>query len=272
MLKTIQAMNTFLGTLLTLVVMAALGAGGWYGYQAYYAEKVARRETETKLAQREIELQKLAVENRQQAAQIAALNQEVQRLGTAVRLLKVDHRIGQLTVLSQQGSAETKDLRTTISFVEVDEKGQPLEKPRTFTLRGDVVYVDALVVKFADDYVERGDPMRGTAICLFRRIYGETQAPNDGFAIDPIGAQPVAYRSGGKPSELEQQIWSRFWEYANDPDLASKAGVRAAHGSAPFIKVMPGKRYRVLLRSSGDLSFVPEEGTLPASEPAKPTL
>ena len=60
-------------------------------------------------------------------------------------------------------------------------------------------------------------------------------------------------------SELEREIWGKFWEYANDPVKAEKVGVRAAHGEAPYIKLMPGKRYKVTLRASGGLSLIPED-------------
>ena len=46
---------------------------------------------------------------------------------------------------------------------------------------------------------------------------------------------------------------------ANNPAMAQKVGVRAAHGEAPYQKLVPGKRYKVLLRASGGLTFVPED-------------
>jgi hypothetical protein len=144
-----------------------------------------------------------------------------------------------------------------------------LEEPRVFQIQGDVIYVSSLVVKFTDKHVELGDPMRSTSVCLFQRAFGESQLPREGFTLDPEGSQPVAYRTGGKPTEFESEIWTRFWEYANDPALAEKAGVRAAHGEAPFQKVLPGKRYKLLLRASGGLTIVPED--LPGS-PAAETL
>jgi hypothetical protein len=211
------------------------------------------------LAEKEAELQRKAAQIVTLQNDLAAKIKENQRLTEALKLLKVDHRIGEITVQSQQGSAAAGDLTTTFSFVEVNDEGEPLEKPRVFTVPGDVVYIDAWVVKFADDYVERGDPLRGTAICLFRRLFGESQAPNRGTVLDPVGTEPTAYRNGGKPSALEQQIWSQFWEYANDPQKAQKSGVRAAHGEAPSIKMMVGKQYRVLLRASGGLTIIPQE-------------
>jgi len=275
--KTVTAINNLVGTIVSLVILAALGAGGWFAYQTYFAEKLkAQKELQAReekiaglskdLEAREQEVKRLdaeLVESHEQIDRleldIEAKKRQIERLETAVRLLKVDHRVAQIDVLSQEGSAAGGDLVTQFSFVEVDDHGKPLEEPRLFSVKGDLVYVDSWVVKFTDEYVEMGDPLRSTSICLFRRLFGESQQPADGFVLDAVGSQPAAYRNGGKMSEWEQEIWAQFWEYANDPAKAQKVGVRAAHGEAPFQKLMPGKRYKVLLRASGGLTFVPED-------------
>ena len=113
----------------------------------------------------------------------------------------------------------------------------------------------ALDAEFDDRFVEAGDALRGTAICLFRRLFGENQSPSDGVPIDPAGEQPLVYAGDEPPPPLHRDLWNRFWEYANDPDLARERGVRAIHGEAPFIELRPGKRYRVELRASGGLTI-----------------
>jgi uncharacterized coiled-coil protein SlyX len=249
--KSLSALSSLIGVLIGLVFLAILLGGGWLGLQAYLGV-MERDAISAKLAEREAEIEKLNQD-------LVLKQQEIERLNVALRLLKVDHRVAQIDVLTQHGSAKAGDLVTTISFVELDDKGQPLEKPRVFTVKGDVVYVDALVVKFTDESVEVADPLRSTSSCLFRRIYGEAQQPNEGFVLDPVGSQPVRYRSGEKISEFEKEIWARFWDYSNNPAEAERKGIRAAHGEAPFQKVLRGKRYRVELRSSGGLSFRPED-------------
>jgi len=266
-LKLLGAFNNLLRTLLTLVIALLLGGGGWLAYRGYYSERLALEETQAQLADREAQIQ-------EQATRITALNKnleekqrEVERLQTIVKLLKLDHRIAHLTVLGQQKSPDGKEQTTTFSFVEVNDEGRPLEKPRVITIKGDVVYLDAWVVKFDLDYLEQGDPLRSTSICLFRGIFGRYQSPAEGYVIDAVGSQPTGYQTGGKPSEFEQEIWSRFWEYANDPALAKKVGIRAAHGEAPSIKLLPGKRYRVVLQASGGLSIDPPEDVSVAEVP-----
>ena len=68
---------------------------------------------------------------------------------------------------------------------------------------------------------------------------------------------PAPYASDDVP-ELYAELWSRFWDYANDPEAAAAKGVRAIHGEAPFIELRPGQTYRVELLASGGLTIKPE--------------
>lgn len=196
-----------------------------------------------------------------------ALSRELKRLRTALQLHKVDHRVAQLVVLDQKWVDNGQHLSTTFQFVEVDEQGNGLGAPQTFSIVGDVVYIDARVVKFADEHIEQADPFRSTSICLFRRLFGEFQTPNDGFVLDPDGSRPVAYGQGSKLSDFERELWSKFWYFANHPEEASKIGVRAIHGEAPSIKLEKNKVYNVELRASGGLSPLIAVKNLWASQP-----
>jgi len=266
MFKTISALNSLLGTLLSLVIVAGLGVGGWFAYRAYYADKWALEDTEKELEEKEKEVTRLSVQLASSQEQVETLGEELKakereiaRLSMANRLLKVDHRIARLDVLWQGPSAQTGELTTRVSFVETDEQGKPLERPRVFDIKGEFVRVDALVIKFADQQVEIGDPLRSTSVCLFKQIYGDEDAPKKGFPLDSASSRPAPYERGGKMSDLEREIWANFWDYANDAEKAKKAGVRAAHGQSFFQQVRPQKRYKVFLRSTGDLTIIPED-------------
>ena len=272
-METLSAVNRLLGTVLGLAIVALLAVGGWVGYRALNSDRWQLESAQEKLAEKQTEIDGLRGELGEaakkltaQSAQIDELNRDleakrraIQRLETAVRLLKVDHRVARIDVVKQQGAAAADDLTTTFRFVELGGGGKPLDEPRVLTVAGDVIYLDAWVVKFSDELVEAGDPLRATSVCLFRRIFGERQQPKDGHPIDPVGARPAAYRTGETPSDFERDLWTRFWDYANNPAQAREAGVRAAHGEAPSIKLAPGKSYKVLLRASGGLTIVNDD-------------
>jgi hypothetical protein len=239
---------------LSLAVVALILGGAYFFYNEFRAASAQALRDENEQLREELDGLREALDE---------LKRENQRLSTALRLLKVDHRVAQIDVLAQEGSEATGDLATHFSFVELNGNGEPIGQPQQFRVAGDKVYIESWVVKFGDEYVEQGDPLRSTSLCLFKRLFGEAQRPIDGYELEREGT-PNAYRTGKEPSEFEREIWSRFWELANDPDEAEKLGVRVVHGEAPFQKMVPGKRYKVTLRASGGLSFDPED--LPPEE------
>lgn len=271
-----QTVNAFLRTLVfaglvllagwwTLYLRARLGEGK--------RELAVREERIAELAglvqEKDGAIESLSGEVRQKGEQIAALSQDLEaseararELEAALALLKVDHRLAHIEVLDQQvepGATpdDPERVRTRVRFTELDAEGQPIGEGRELEIEGRRIYVESLVIKFDDRFVEQSDALRGTSICLFRRLFGEEQRPNEGVPLDAEGVQPIVY-SGDDPNPLHGLLWRRFWDYANDPDLARSQGVRAIHGEAPFIEMRPGKTYRVELRSSGGLTIQAE--------------
>jgi archaellum component FlaC len=293
LLEKVQTINSFLRTLIALFVVGGAGAAGWYGYSTYYAadlesqrkekelqdvrQTLDARERELAQSRTEITRQREQIEQKEaliadQENQIGELKEdvakkaaEIQRLDTALRLHKLQRRLARLTVLEVVTDPASGKKRSRIEFVELNELGDPIGKPREFPLEGDLVYVDYWVVKFEDKYVETADLERGTSICLFHRIFGEFQNPNDGFSLDEPGTSPSAYARGGVTSELEKKIWGDFWNIANDPQQAAELGIRTLHGDAVSIKVTQGKTYRVTVRSSGgpEIEVEQEAGSAP---------
>ncbi len=253
LLKLITTLDSLSKSLLRVALVAIVGFGGWLGY-SYHSGRRESAELTQQLDARQHEILALT-----EAAKVK--DREIQRLQVANRLLKVDRRVARINVVSQTGSAKAGDLATKFTFEEVDAENKPLDQPRTFTVRGDVIYLDAWVIKYKDDFVESGDPLHSMSVCLYRRIFGESQEPKDGFVLDPVGASPAAYRTGRTMTDSEREIWSKFWEYANNPPLAGQAGIRAAHGEAPSIKLMPGRRYRISLRASAGLEIAADDAT-----------
>lgn len=226
--------------------------------------EVALAERDALLKERDGTIGVLRAENTAQAERVHELGVEVEAqarrirsLETALRLLKVDHRLARIEILSQDVAADGT-ATTHLRFTELDAAGAAAGPGQETAVQGRRVYVESLVVKFGDDYVEGGDFLRGTSICLFTRVFGEDQKPNDGAPLEVAGRRPRVYAGDEAPDPFYDDLWARFWEYANDPEAAKARGVRAIHGEAPFLEVAPGKRYLLELRASGGLSFQAE--------------
>ena len=245
------------------VVGVVLIAGWWTLFlRAKLNEhKEALAERDAQLELRAQEISTLRDENAAQAERVKQLNAEIEEknkrirsLEAALRLLKVDYRLARIEILAQD-TAPDGGVTTRLRFTEVDGDGQPLGEGQEAAVNGRRVYVESLVVKFEDDYVEGGDFLRGTSVCLFTRAFGESQAPEDGAPLEVAGRRPRVYAGDEQPDPFYDDLWARFWEYANDPEAARARGVRAIHGEAPFLEVAPGKTYLLELRASGGLSF-----------------
>jgi hypothetical protein len=251
----------------SLMAVACLGlvliAGWWTLFlRAKLSEhEAALAERDAQLREKDGTIGELRTENAAQAERVHALGLEVEAqarrirsLEAALRLLKVDHRLARIEILSQDAAPDGA-VTTRLRFTELDGEGAALDPGREADVHGRRVYVESLVIKFGDDYVEGGDFLRGTSICLFTRVFGEEQKPNDGAPLEVAGRRPRVYAGDEAPDPFYDDLWERFWEYANDPEAAKARGVRAIHGEAPFLEVAPGKRYLLELRASGGLSF-----------------
>lgn len=272
-MENLSTVNSFLRTLMGLVVMGAVALGGWFGYSTYFKGEFDAQQKQRDLDATRDQLRTVQFELDQSVAEIGALREDVkakaeliQRLDTSLRLLKVDHRVARLTVVDQIGSAEDNNLISVIEFVELDDRGKPVDEPRLFRIKGDVVYLDNWVVKFDDKFVEQADIDRSTSLVLFRRIFGEQQQPQEGFLLDAAAGAPRVYTRGGEPSDFERRIWKDFWTIANDESKAKEMGIRAAHGEAVSIKALKGKSYKVNLRASDGISIGVDDSAPPRVE------
>lgn len=268
MMENLATVNSFVRTLLAVLVLGGLGGGGWYAYSKYTSKEQEAQENAQKLADatkelqaKEAELATAAKTIQEKEVKIVALNKDIEKLRTRMALLKVDHRLARLTVTGQEKRGEKGDLYTTVEFVELNDEGVPYtnDPARVFEIKGDLVYIDSWVVKFEDKYIEEKDLDRGTSLCIFNRIYGEQQQPIEGFPLDRRGTRPTGYARGGQETDFERKIWDDFWNIANDPAKAKEMGIRAASGESPNMRVQKDRSYRVTLRASGGLSITPEE-------------
>jgi hypothetical protein len=262
LMDNVATVNSLIRTLLALVVVGGVGAGGLIAFRSYYEKDRAKidleeakkdlKETEKKLADAKVEL--IAKD-----AKISDLNKTVERQATAMRLLKKDTSVAYVRVLDQ--TEENGTIYTKVRWVEVDEKNRPLGQSREFKLRGKTVHVDAWVVTFDDKYVEAADLLRGTALYAFKRIYGEfPPRPEEVHVLDVPGSLPSAYRKGKEASEFERKIWNDFWAIANDAEKAEALGISGNQGVVVYKQeVVPNKTYKLELRSTGQPKFDPLE-------------
>lgn len=185
------------------------------------------------------------------AMTIQELLTENKHLKQAITNLTYEDQIGYAKVVAQ----ETKDgeLITTIRFIETardDKLKTILEK--VYTVEGDIVHFDALIVKFGDKMVMDG---KTRALYLWRRIYGEKMAPEDGFAIEEPGAEPQRYSDMLELLHIKEKelFWSNIWDLANNPDKLKGHDIEAIYGSAIYSKLRKGLIYVFKINSTGQV-------------------
>lgn len=266
--EAISHFNSTVRTIIMAVVVGLLGLGGFQAYQAYDAPRRALadrerelesvisdlNETKATVVQQDKTITGLQDDVAERDVKIDELAENLDRVETAVRLLKLRRRLAKIDVLDQT-TDEAGAMTTKVRFTEVADDGKPVGEPAEFDIEGDRIYVEYLVVKFDDQYIEDADLERGTAICLFERIFGEKQEPDEGFVIDEVGSRPNSYARGSVTSEFEQKIWDDFWTIANDREKAAELGIRATHAQAPSIRMEEGATYELDLRATGEFSL-----------------
>jgi hypothetical protein len=194
-----------------------------------------------------------------QIEQLEHRNQELEQIRSR---LEADRRVARIVVTDQKTVAG--QLKTTLLFVEYARDGSPLPA-KQFTINGNEAHFDAEVIKFKDQFVENGDPLRGQSILLFVRVYGADQAPNAGFPIDQPGSIPDIYRSiDPEVSAFEQDLWANFWKLYNDREARDARGIRGLNGEGLYGQFLPGFQYTITLRSDGDGSIDEEPLDSPA--------
>jgi hypothetical protein len=173
------------------------------------------------------------------------------QLKQSITNLTNEEQIGYAKVINQQ----TKDgeLLTTIKFVETardDKRKKILEKE--YTIRGDIVHFDALIVKFSNKMVMDG---KTRALYLWRRIYGEKMAPEKGFLIEQPGTEPQRYKNLFKalPIKDSQMFWSHIWDLANDTKKLKKHDIEAIYGNVIYEKLTTGLIYVFKISPSGQV-------------------
>jgi hypothetical protein len=179
---------------------------------------------------------------------------ENKTLKQAITNLTREDVTGYAKVLSQ-GERDGK-LFTKILFVVTDRDDMTrrmLEKE--FEIEGDVVFFDALIVRFGKQMVLDG---KERALFLWRRVYGEKMPPESGFPIDARGAEPARYAELCNKLSVRDRamFWTEIWNLSDDPNRLREAGIQAIYGNAVYKKVKPGLIYRFKIDATG--GFFPD--------------
>jgi hypothetical protein len=196
-----------------------------------------------------------------QRLQIEELEKQQELLEHQIYFLKERQRVAQIEVLEQFHDPESRSgKRTKLRFWEVGEDGQAIGDASEFTIDGDVVYVDAQVIKFDPEFLQENNLEQGSSLLTFRRLFGEFQSPSDGFPLDQSKQPPPAFsvednRGGEAGEDFHAELWRNFWQYANRPEVMRQMGVHAMHGEAPYIQLAPAGRYQIELRTTDGLTI-----------------
>ncbi len=183
---------------------------------------------------------------------------ENKQLKQAIANLTEEDQIGYAKVISQR--EEDGRLLTTIRFVETarnDKTKVILQKE--YTIEGDIVHFDALIVKFEDKMVADG---KSRALYLWRRIYGEKIPPENGFPIEEPGTESRRYNGllQALPIQHQRMFWSGIWELANDPEKLHEYGITAIYGNDVYQSLKKGLVYIFKISPTGQfyLEAVPD--------------
>lgn len=185
-------------------------------------------------------------------ASIHKLLTENHRLSKAVHNLTREEQIG-YAVLESQTRDEDGKVTSKIRFVQT-APGNPRAtiSEQRFTVSGDVIFFDALIVKFTDEFVKDG---KERALYLWRRIYSEDTSPAKGQPIEISGTAPERYDSITRSLRFKNKdiFWDAIWDLANDPARLSGYGITAVFGNAIYIRPQIGKVYLFKISPTGQI-------------------
>jgi len=222
---------------LKVLLLGILVSGGWVGMWSF-------------------EQQHGHSELREAKEQAARAQAEAEEMRQVVQRLETRTRVADILVTDQSETGGV--LHTTLLFQEYAKDGSSLQ-PKRFTIEGKMAHIDALVVQFKGQYVEKHDPLRGASIALFTRLFGEKETPENAHLIDEPGHIPAIYQGADpKVSEFEQNLWRDFWKLADNDAYARQMGVAVAQGESPFCPFEMGRLYTLTLKADAGMAITSE--------------
>jgi len=185
------------------------------------------------------------------------LEQEKQQLQDMVDRLTSHRRVAEIMVIDRRTSSDGPEI--DLLFVEYARDGQVAANTRRFTIHGNEVHVDAKVIRFQRGFLYEDDPLRGSSIALFTRIYGDKTPPEHGIPIDEQGVAPEVYRGADpRAAEFEARLWKDFWRLLEDDEYAKMHGVRIAQGEGIWWPPQDGRLYTLSIAADGGIELTSE--------------
>jgi len=186
------------------------------------------------------------------AASMDAFFQRQKALKKIIERLSADTRIAEVVVTKSELDEVSGKILTTIKFLEYDTQGLALA-PKYFTFRGNIIQFQSLVIRFNDDFVEKGDKLRGKSAYLFMKAFVLDPKDLQVFDITPNGSVPGGYQTDSKISDFERSLWEKFWSYALNPKIRGQVGIKNAQIEAPGSLFLPGTIYTLTIEHDGGI-------------------
>ncbi len=186
-------------------------------------------------------------------ASVGELVKENRSLREGLARLTEEREIGYARIVEQR--ADLGGIRSRVRFAQPDPANPgKLIQEKEFWIPGEVVHFDALVIRFSNQLVMDG---RERAIHFWRRVYGEDQAPAQGFPLETSGAAPGRYEGLTKDLDEKdrQRFWSSLWELGDHPEKLAADGIQAVQGNAVYRRVRPGFIYTITLSPTGQMTI-----------------
>ncbi len=173
-------------------------------------------------------------------------------LKKVITRLEADSRVAEILVTGVNFNEVDQTTYTTIKFLEYDTRGNPLE-PKYFNFSGNIIQFQSLVVRFDDMYIRQAHRLKGKSAYLFWKVFMLNGKNTQEYVITKVNEVPRGYRLENQEDPIEAKFWSRFWEYALDPQRAKSDGIKNAQIEAPGTMFIPGNLYTIKIEHDGGL-------------------
>lgn len=173
----------------------------------------------------------------------------------------VTERVAHVHVIALTDRTDKSPASITLGWRErlsVDVNGQEtFGEASNITVGGTQPRFEALIMEFSKDQSVEALALGSGSLILFRRVYSESVAPNDGFSFaasdHPV---PAIYATSEETGEEEKELWRRFWKLATDPAAADAEGIKVRQVARSIATTLETNRdYRVTVEAGGRIQI-----------------